>query len=64
GYTRRLQAGKDRQASLAKRFSQWYYVVDAASLAKIRPTKEDLFATPAPPAPPSAPPVVIPTTGG
>ncbi|MFT3685446.1 MAG: hypothetical protein QM783_11045 [Phycisphaerales bacterium] len=63
GYTRKLQSGKERQASLAKRFAAWYYVVDATSLSKLRPTKDELLSA-QPPTPAAPAPTVIPTPGG
>lgn len=65
GYVAKVKAGMDRQEKLSKRFAGWYYVVDATSLAKIRPGREELLAPSAPAAatPPAQPPAVIPTPG-
>lgn len=64
GFAARSKAGQERQAALAKRFAAWYYVVDATSLAKLRPTREELVSQVPPIAPPPPlPPVVIPTPG-
>ncbi|MDP1660879.1 MAG: DUF4340 domain-containing protein [Phycisphaerales bacterium] len=60
GFAARVKAGMDRQAQLAKRFAGWYYVVDATSLERLRPTREELLAQ-APAAAPVAPPTVIPS---
>ena len=62
GFAARVKAGTERQQQLAKRFASWYYVVDAASLDRLRPTREQLTA-PAAPTPPPTPPAVIPTPG-
>ncbi|MFN0011347.1 MAG: DUF4340 domain-containing protein [Phycisphaerales bacterium] len=52
-----VESGKKRAEQLAKRFADWYYVIDAPSLDKIRPSRADLIeAVPPPPPPPSAPP--------
>lgn len=64
GYAKRLQAGKDRQATLAKRFAAWYYVVDATSLNRLRPTREELLSAQPPATPASQPPTRIPTVPG
>lgn len=62
GFASRVKAGMERQSQLAKRFASWYYVVDATSLGRLRPTGEELLAPAAAPVPaPSAPPAVIPT---
>ncbi len=58
GFAARVKAGVDRQSQLAKRFAGWYYVVDATSLERLRPTREQLLAQ-APAAVPPAPPAVI-----
>jgi len=63
GYAARVKTGTERAETLAKRFAAWYYVVDATSLDKLRPSREQLLA-PAPPAPAAPAPAVIPTPGG
>ena len=63
GFANRTKAGRDRQFALAKRFAGWYYVVDATSLAKLRPTREELVSQVAPITAPPLTPVVIPTPG-
>jgi hypothetical protein len=63
GFDKRVKAGQERQATLAKRFAAWYYVVDATSLAKLRPSREELLA-PAAPTSPATPPTIIPTPSG
>ncbi|HZW08086.1 MAG TPA: DUF4340 domain-containing protein, partial [Phycisphaerales bacterium] len=60
GFAARLKAGTERQQQLAKRFASWYYVVDATSLDRLRPTREELTA-PAAPAAPTPLPAAIPT---
>jgi hypothetical protein len=46
----KLEAGKKRAETLARRFADWYYVIDGTSVASLRPQRADLV-TPAPPAP-------------
>jgi hypothetical protein len=47
----RKDAGEKRAQALANRFADWYYVIDAGSLEKLRPTRAQLQM-----APPAAPP--------
>lgn len=59
----KMKSGRERAASLAKRFADWYYVIDAAAFAKMRPARADVvMAKPAPPpaGPVGPPPAVIP----
>lgn len=42
----KIEAGKKRAASLSNRFAQWYYVIDAASFGKLRPTRADVVSKP------------------
>ena len=52
-----LDSGKKKADQLAKRFADWYYVIDAPSLDKLRPSRADLAKpTPPPPPVPAAPP--------
>jgi len=51
-YKSRKDSGKKRADELAKRFADWYYVIDGASVAKLRPTRADLLA----PIPAATPP--------
>lgn len=54
----KVASGKARAAALAKRFADWYYVIDGASFDKLHPTRADLItpahvgAGPAAPVPP------------
>lgn len=60
GYNARVKAGTEHQAALARRFANWYYVVDTTSLSRLRPSRDELFtASPLPPQ--AAPPTIIPT---
>lgn len=45
----KVDEGRKRADALSKRFADWYYVIDAASFAKLRPTRADVV-TVAPPA--------------
>lgn len=46
---KKLEEAKTKAEGLRKKFAQWYYVIDAASFARLRPTRADLVqATPAP----------------
>ncbi len=49
-----VEAGRKKAEQLAKRFSDWYYVIDAPSLGTLRPERADLVK----PAPVAAPPVL------
>lgn len=56
GHNVKVEAGRKRAETLRKSLANWYYVIDAASFAKLRPTREGLIkkaeAVPAPsPAP-------------
>ncbi len=51
----KLENGRKRADALAKRFAQWYYVIDAAAFAKIRPTRAELIKAAASPKPEEAP---------
>ncbi len=51
----RVESGKTRAESLRKSLANWYYVIDAASFQKIRPTRQQLVTPPAPPPAPPAP---------
>ena len=53
-----LDSGKKKADQLAKRFSDWYYVIDAPSLDRLRPTRAALTkpAAPSPTPPAAAPP--------
>lgn len=46
----KVAKGKKRAADLAARFSPWYYVVSAESVAKLRPVRGDLIKVKEPPA--------------
>lgn len=60
----RVEAGRARAATLARRFADWYYLIDGASLDAIRPTVESLEAAPDEAAPgPSDMPDVGPPGG-
>jgi hypothetical protein len=41
-FTDRQESGKKRRDEMAKRFADWYYVVDVKSLDRLRPTREEL----------------------
>lgn len=51
----KLEAGRKRADALAKRFSGWYYVIDASAFAKIRPTRAELIKPKPAPGPAAAP---------
>jgi len=66
----RLENGKKRADTLGRRFADWYYVISADSLGKLRPTRDELIkpaeappaeavpaADPSTPEPPAAVPV-------
>lgn len=56
----KVEAGKKRADSLSKRFAQWYYVIDAASFGKLRPSRADVISKPAPPEASPTPPPAMP----
>lgn len=60
----RVKAAQEKSDRLARRFADWYYVVDAGSLARLRPTLAELTAAAANPAEPPLPPAVTPAAGG
>lgn len=45
----RVEAGKAKADRLSRRFANWYYQIDAASLTKLRPSFEELVAPKAKP---------------
>ena len=61
--TTRIEAGKKRAEQLRKAFADWYYVIDAASFSKLRPTRAQLVQAPEPAImPPGAAPAAPPIT--
>ena len=60
-YDRKVEDGRKEVEKLSKRFGPWYYVIDQALFAKLKPKREDLVkaktATPAPGAPTPTEPV-------
>ncbi len=48
GWKSKLDNGKKRADTLGRRFADWYYVISADSLAKIRPAREELVKAEAP----------------
>jgi hypothetical protein len=50
----RVDAAKKRAESLGRRFADWYYVISADSLGKIRPSREELIKPEEKPAAPAA----------
>ncbi len=53
-----VKAGKETADALAKRFSPWYYVIDASSFDALRPTRQELLTTES--SPNNAPPQPVP----
>ncbi len=43
---KKVEAGKKRAEQLAGRFANWYYVIDAPSFAKLRPTRAEVVSKP------------------
>ncbi len=56
----KIKQGKQAADALAKRFSPWYYVIDASSFDLLRPTRDELLAakTAGAPTPPQPMPVI------
>lgn len=62
---KKVEAGRKRAAALATRFANWYYVIDAASFGKLRPTRSEVImkaepAGAAPAIPGGMPPGMMP----
>ncbi len=58
----KVEAGRKRAETLRKNLANWYYVIDAPSFAKLRPTRESLVKKAEAPAPaPSPAPAPLPT---
>jgi len=51
-YDKQVTDGKKEADGLTRRFGQWYYVIDQASFAKLKPARKDLVKEKAPPKPP------------
>lgn len=43
----KMEAGRKRAESLARRFAEWYYVIDGEAFAKLRPGRADVVSAPA-----------------
>ncbi len=71
-WKQRVESGKKRAESLSKRFADWYYVISADSLSKLRPGRDDLLKAEEPKAGPGGPsaspdglgPVTLPPPAG
>jgi hypothetical protein len=50
-HDRKVEEGKKEAEKLTRRFGPWYYVIDQALFAKLKPKREDLVKPKAPPAP-------------
>lgn len=58
----KIAQGKQAADALAKRFSPWYYVIDASSFDTLRPSRDELLSAKSTPAPsPALPTPVLPT---
>jgi hypothetical protein len=47
-YDDKVAEGKKEAESLTRRFGPWYYVIDQAAFAKLKPTRKDLVQEKAP----------------
>lgn len=47
----RTKSAKERAEQLGRRFADWYYVIAAENLGKLRPGREELLEAPVPPVP-------------
>ncbi|MBL8746598.1 MAG: DUF4340 domain-containing protein [Phycisphaerae bacterium] len=59
--SKKVEAGKKRAAQLASRFANWYYVVDASSFSKLRPSRGEVISKPVLPTSAAPPQTGTPT---